>query len=222
MLVSALEGHRLWAESYDTAPNPLLALERRLVEDLLGGSTPARVLDVACGTGRWTTWFADTGSDVYGIDVCQAMLEQVPARVHGRFALGRADELPFASGTADLTICSFAAGYFSDLDRSFAEIARVTSDGGRVIVADLHPMAAAMGWKRSFRAAGQVYEMEHFSYTLVDFIGGAERAGLHLAAEIHAHFGQPERAIFERAGKAERFEQLTGIPAIWAGSWRKP
>lgn len=222
MLVSALYGHRLWATSYDTGANPLLALESRLLQDLFRACTAKRVVDVACGTGRWSAWFADRGASVFGIDVCEEMLGQVPRRLRGRFALGRAEHLPVASNTADLTVCSMAAGYFSSLPQAFSEMARITKSGGRVVIADLHPAAVSSGWTRSFRAAGQVYEMEHSRHSLADFTIAGEAAGLHLTAEVHGCFGESERPAFEATGRPERFLQVAGVPAIWAGSWWKP
>lgn len=221
MVVSAIEGHRLWSESYDTTLNPLLALEKGLLSVVIDAPPGRRVVDVACGTGRWTAWFSERGARVLGIDLCREMLERAPAGLHGRFAIARADDLPIASGTADLTLCSLAAGYFPDLEQAIREMARVTVSGGRVVMTDLHPAAAARGWTRSFRAAGRVYEMEHFLYSIEDFTSGAERAGLRLCAEIHGYFGEPERPVFEMTGKPERFGQVNGTPALWIGSWRK-
>jgi ubiquinone/menaquinone biosynthesis C-methylase UbiE len=221
MRISSLEAHSIWAASYDTTPNPLLALERRVLQDLLRVATAMRVVDVACGTGRWAAWFQERGATVVGIDACMEMLARAPAPLRGRFALARAEDLPLACDIADLTLCSFAAGYFFGLDRAIAEMARMTRSGGSVVIADLHPAAVATGWNRSFRAAGRIYELEHCGYLVADFIGAAEKAGLHLAAEIHAHFGEPERPFFEMAGRPERFAQVTDVPAIWVGSWRK-
>jgi SAM-dependent methyltransferase len=221
MVVSAREGYRLWAESYDASLNPLLALEWRVLSDLFGVAGGKRVVDVACGTGRWTAWFADRGANALGIDFCEEMLARVPARLRGSVALGSAEALPVASGTVDLTVCSFAAGYFRGLERAIAEMARMTNIGGRVIIADVHPAAIAEGWTRSFRAAGRVYKIEHFGYSVKDLTDSARRAGLRLGAEIHSHFGEPERSIFEKAGRHERFIEVAHVPAIWAGAWCK-
>jgi SAM-dependent methyltransferase len=221
MLVSPEQGHRLWAASYDANPNPLLALESRVLQDLMLVAAPMRVVDVACGTGRWTGWFADLGASVMGIDASEEMLARVPDRLHGSLALGRAEALPVASNYADLVLCSFAAGYFSALRQAIAEMARITRSGGRVIVSDLHPAAVAAGWKRSFRADGRVYEIDHARYSLDEITGSAERAGLRLTAEVNVYFDEPERAIFERAGRADRFSEVVNVPAVWAGIWGK-
>jgi hypothetical protein len=90
-----------------------------------------------------------------------------------------------------------------------------------VVISDLHPAADAAGWKRSFRVDGSVYEIEHFRYSLEDFTDTAEKVGLRLAAEVHGHFGEPEKPIFETAGRPEQFTAVTDVPAVWIGSWRK-
>jgi ubiquinone/menaquinone biosynthesis C-methylase UbiE len=192
-----------------------------VLPDVLRGATAIRVVDVACGTGRWAAWFQERGAKVVGIDACMEMLARVPAGLPGRFALARAEDLPVACDAADLTLCSFAAGYFSGLERALAEMARITRSAGSVVIADFHPGAVAAGWTRSFRAAGRVYELEHYGYSLRDFAYAAQKAGLHLAAEVHAHFGEPERPVFEAAGRPERFAQVRDVPAIWVGRWCK-
>jgi SAM-dependent methyltransferase len=221
MLVSPEQGHRLWAASYDANPNPLLALESRVLQDLMPVAAPMRVVDVACGTGRWTSWFSDVGASVTGIDACEEMLGRAPDRLRGSLALGRAEALPVASNYADLVLCSFAAGYFYALRQAVAEMARIARSGGRVIVTDLHPAAVAAGWKRSFRADGRVYEIDHARYSLDEITGSASQAGLRLFAELNVYFDEPERAIFEKAGKAERFSEAVNVPAVWAGIWGK-
>jgi ubiquinone/menaquinone biosynthesis C-methylase UbiE len=220
MLVSALEGHRLWADTYEATPNPLLALEARLLLDMLPPVVSKRAVDVACGTGRWANWLADRGANVLGIDLCAEMLARFPENLQGRCALSRAETLPITANCADLTICSFAASYFPDLQKAIFEMARITRSGGRVVIADLHPSAVAAGWTRSFRD-GSVYEMEHFGYKLEDFAAAARKAGLDSISEVHGCIGEPERPIFEAAGRPERFVQVLDIPAVWVGNWRK-
>jgi SAM-dependent methyltransferase len=222
--VSAIEGHRLWAPAYDHGPNPLLALEARLLAPLLGLVNGLRVVDVACGTGRWTERLAGLGAEVIGIDACDEMLARAAGKpaLAGRVILADAAALPLGAGCSALTICSFAIGYFAGLDRAFAEMARVTRSGGTVAVCDLHPAAVAAGWNRSFRAAGTVYRMEHFTRSSDEICGEARRAGLELKLRQDGHFGDPERAIFRAAGKEDMFAQTAGVPAVWIAIWRRP
>ena len=46
-------GFDLWAEVYDDQPNPLIALEERVLSQLLPPLRGRDVLDAGCGTGRW-------------------------------------------------------------------------------------------------------------------------------------------------------------------------
>ncbi len=217
MLVSALEGHRLWASTYDTAPNPLLALESRLLPEVVGPFASKRIVDVACGTGRWMRRMEAEGASVAGVDFC----EEMACQVGGRVALGDAARLPFAPAIADITICCLAIGYFRDLDCVVGEMARITRRGGRVIISELDPAAVAAGWTRSFRTGGVRYEMEHSAWSTQRIGAAARHAGLHAETQRQAPFGEPERGTFLAAGKGGAFEAYTRIPALWIGSWRK-
>src|SRR5665213_4070886 len=136
MVVSAVDGHCLWAPVYDSAPNPLLAVERRTVIRLLSTTVPARVVDVACGTGRWMLHFNQAGAKVLGVDACPEMLAQAGKHhaLRGRLILGDAQDLALANEVADLIVCSFASAYIRDVSRLMGELARIAVPGGRVIV----------------------------------------------------------------------------------------
>jgi SAM-dependent methyltransferase len=222
--IAPIEGHALWADSYDARPNPLLALEARILTGLLGPVDSLRAVDVACGTGRWTERLAREGARVAGVDICRPMLARASshARLSGRLALADACALPFPSGTADLTLCSFAIGYMADLGAAAAEMARITTAGGRLAISDFHPLAAAAGWTRSFRAAGRVYHIDHFVRSSRQLCHEIRAAGLDLELQVDAHFGEPERAIFLAAGMADRFAVTSSVPAVWISVWKRP
>ena len=223
MYVSAREGHRLWAPVYDSEPNPLLALESRIVRGLLP-CAPARVIDVACGTGRWASYFAQFGTTVYGVDSCEEMLAQAVKHrsLKGRLTLADAEHLPFRESAADLVLCSFAVSYFRHLRRTLVEMARVSAPGAWIIISDMHPAAMAAGWSRSFRVHKSLYEIETTLYSTAELNAAAASAGLRFAAHLGASFDEPERSLFERAGKQHLFTRLRAVPAVWIGLWSKP
>lgn len=217
MMVSAVDGHRLWAPSYDAEPNPLVALERRVMGELLQTLRPMRVVDVACGTGYWMRRFEKKGATVFGCDACREML---PA--DSRVVVGEAEFLPFAGATADLVVCSLALGYFSQLQSTFTEMARILRPGGYLAISDLHPESLRSGWKRSFRADGQVFEMQHFVRDIDEVERSAADAGLELQYKADATFGFEELPIFERAKKAKLFTEVSNSPALFLALWKKP
>jgi len=221
--VSASEGHRNWAASYDVGPNPLLALETRVLLERLSPLTVSRFVDIACGTGRWMLLAQRAGSRVFGVDFCPEMLLEASRKpgLSGCLSLADACRVPVADGAADLTICSFALGYLPSPRQALAEMARVSRKGGRVVVTDLHPYALAAGWTRSFRSDGQVYEIDHHQHSIQAWEAAAASSGLALDWRLEACFGEAERAIFRQAGKASLFSELSRIPALLAMSWTK-
>jgi ubiquinone/menaquinone biosynthesis C-methylase UbiE len=223
VLVSPVEAHRIWSASYDDDPNPLLALGMRVLSERLGPLPGLRVMDIACGTGCWMSTAVSKGANVVGIDLCEEMLAVAAskAELKGRVALAEADNLPIADGSVDLALCSFAVSYFPSASGALAEMARVVRSGGCVVVADLHSVANDAGWKRAFRSDGCVYEIEHHSYSATQLNSAAERCSLTPSWQSEATFGEPERKIFQRAGKDSLFVQASSIPAVQLICWTK-
>ena len=83
--------------------------EERAFDALLAGATPGRVLDVACGTGRYVRRLLGAGHRVVGSDVSGEML--AVARHHGgdpaRLCFEQADaaHLPFEDRSFDGVTC---------------------------------------------------------------------------------------------------------------------
>jgi SAM-dependent methyltransferase len=219
MLVDAVEGHRRWAPGYDVGPNPLLALETRLLAERLGPLENRIFLDVAAGTGRWMCHARSRGARALGFDLCREMLLMAAAKsgLAGRLALADARCLPIPNGIADLAVCSFALAYLPSVLAAVSELARVASF---VIVSDLHPEAVVHGWTRGFRAGGQLYEIRHHPYSEAQLRDAADRAGLAPLWRIESAFGEPERAVFESAGKESLFVKACRIPAVLITAWR--
>jgi ubiquinone/menaquinone biosynthesis C-methylase UbiE len=211
MLMSVREGYRLWAPTYDSSANPLMSLEARHLAAWLENVRGKRVIDVACGTGRWIEW---TGG--MGIDLSPEMLSVARSKAKGRMAQGDALRLPFASGIADVVLCTLSLGYLSPVRRAMEEMRRVARPGGAVIVTDLHPEALRRGWTQSFRSGGTAYDIENHPYGLDDLAID----GLALEEARDLFFGEPEAAIYERAGKAALFNEVWGTPAVWMLRWR--
>src|SRR5438046_70083 len=75
-VVPTRQGYDLWASTYDTDGNPLIALEEPLVDGLLGDVRGLSGLDVGCGTGRHAIRLAAAGAKVHAVDFSEAMLQQ--------------------------------------------------------------------------------------------------------------------------------------------------
>jgi malonyl-CoA O-methyltransferase len=208
MTVQPSQGHQRWAATYCDSPNPMVSLVDRHLRQWLGDVSGLRVIDVACGPRALPSSF--------GADLSIEMLRRNPAR--GRVVQADARLLPFASAAADVVVCTLALGYIHPARAAMKEMRRIARRGGIVIASDVHPAALAAGWKRSFRDAGGIsVEIESRAHSLDDL----EVDGLTFERECDLHFGDPEREIYERAGRLERFDGDRRIPAAWIRQWRR-
>jgi SAM-dependent methyltransferase len=216
--ISAAAAYRLWAGTYDRDPNPLVALEHRVLSERLDLIPGDRMLDLATGTGRWLEYALAHGAQATGVDLCSEMLAVASTKrgVRGRLTQADVCALPFASHSVDLAVCSFALGYVDRLELAFREMARVAR---RIITSDLHPDAVRAGWTRSFRNNSGNYEIEHHDHLWDRIETSAREAGLRPSWKRDASFGEPERALFERAGKADAFLAARRVPAIFISAW---
>src|SRR4029453_6731961 len=101
----------------------------------LASRSPARVLEVAAGTGVVTRKLASAlpaGVSIIATDLNQAMLDMGSEGGPGRPGQwGQADalQLPFADGEFDAVVCQFGVMFFPDKAKGFSEARRVLKAG---------------------------------------------------------------------------------------------
>jgi ubiquinone/menaquinone biosynthesis C-methylase UbiE len=101
----------------------------------------ARVLDVATGAGYTGLHLASLGHDVTLSDLTEPMLERARenATLRGlkaRFCSHTAECMPHPDASFDLVTCRVAPHHFSAPDRFIAEVARVLTSGGWLLLID--------------------------------------------------------------------------------------
>jgi len=109
--------------------------EKEAVLDALGPVEGDRILEIACGTGRFTVLLAERGADVVGLDISGPMLGQgrEKARAAGvddtlEFLRGDAGRLPFPDDHFD-AVLAMRFFHLADAPEAFlSEMKRVTTD----------------------------------------------------------------------------------------------
>lgn len=118
--------------------------DREKVAELLDGDGESvfdehssAVLDVACGTGRFTRYVADDAAIVWGIDVSEGMLQRARRYTERdglenvQFARMDAENLQFEDSSFEGISCCWALHLFPDIPAVAEEISRVLEPGGR-------------------------------------------------------------------------------------------
>lgn len=134
----------------DVHYGPLAPGEREL--GLLGEVRGKRILEIGCGGGQNAVALAKWGASCTGVDPSTAQLAHARrlAQEHGvevLFAQGVAEDLGAMTDEGfDIVLSSFAFDYVTDLERAYAEIARVLKPGGLFVFCQSHPWFQAVGW----------------------------------------------------------------------------
>lgn len=133
------------APGYDAAAVLQHEVGTRLMERLeLTTLTPARILDVGCGTGQATRELMRNyrGAQTVAADFAPAMLREVRRRFWFRrpgLVCADAASLPFAAAGFDLVFCNLMLQWCDDLDACLNELRRVTATPGLLLFSTLGP-----------------------------------------------------------------------------------
>jgi SAM-dependent methyltransferase/uridine phosphorylase len=122
-------------------------IEHELLLDAIGPVAGLDVCDAGCGTGRFTARLA--GARVFGVDRDPAELALARTRVSGELVEADVHHLPFPDGRFDVTIAVTVCEFAADPAAVFAELARVTRPGGRVVIGSLHRNSPWGWWNRN-------------------------------------------------------------------------
>jgi SAM-dependent methyltransferase len=206
----AVTGYRQWADSYDEPRNGLFDFDEPLVHEILDGLPTGKVLDAACGTGRFAAYLVSRGHEVVGADNSAHMLARARVRVpQGRFLLGDLTALPVADDSVDIVVCALALSHLSTLDRPMGEFARVLRPGGHLVISDTHSELILRGSVvHALGPAGQPGLVATYRHTAGDFL----RAALPVGFQVRR---------CEEPGSPLGGDPVPAAPEITVGPWEE-
>ena len=115
-------------------------VEKRLVEHFLGRLEKRRLLEIGCGTGHWTAFFAERGFEVSATDVSEEMLKvAVQKRIpNAQFLRQDVQHLGFADGSVENVAAITSIEFVDDPGKGLAQIHRVLEEGGYFLIGCLN------------------------------------------------------------------------------------
>jgi ubiquinone/menaquinone biosynthesis C-methylase UbiE len=202
----------------------------QLLLKMAGVSRQDTVLDVACGSGIVACAFAAVASQVTGIDLTPAMLEQARALAEQRgltnlsWRQGDIETLPFPDESFSLVLSRYAFHHFLRPEAVLSEMARVCRPGGRILIADAAPSPDKADAYNYFE---KLLDPSHArALTLEEFRDLSSRAGLHnvrlafykMEEELEQHLA----TLYPNPGDDEKVRQLLredlGVDRVGVGA----
>jgi malonyl-CoA O-methyltransferase len=212
--VSALETYERWADTYAPEPhNPLMAAEQRAVLGLMPDVRNRRVLDLACGTGRYSRLVvAARASCAVALDLSPAMLRRAASGLRIQASM---DQLPFADASFDVVISGLALSHAPHLGRWMREAARVLVPGGTLLYSDFHPAASQRGLRRTFKDRSErVHAVAHCCHSVEAQRAAAAAAGLAVEHVLELRAGIEFVEAFDGAEAFYRREHGTPLVLV--------
>lgn len=190
--VSTQQGYALWAATYDSEKNALIAVEELYVDALLATLPITTALDVGTGTGRHALKLAQRGIAVTAIDQSQEMLAVAQKAAHAAglsidFRQASLDyALPFAQEQFDFLMCALMLCHFPDLAHATQEFFRVLQPAGYLLITAFHPDAIERGWRTNAIIEGIQYLLPNMPHTRTGYIEALTSAEFDIIKVIDA------------------------------------
>lgn len=112
------------------------------MRDFAGSTGTERLLDLGCGAGHTSLFFAPLVAEVHALDLSVPMMAQGERLAAERgltnilWHQAEAESLPFPDAHFDIVTSRQSAHHYEDLERAIAEVGRVLRPGGRFVVVD--------------------------------------------------------------------------------------
>jgi ubiquinone/menaquinone biosynthesis C-methylase UbiE len=214
-----LAAYERWAPLYPSVPhNPLMRAEQRAMLQQWPAVRGLCVLDLACGTGRYSRMLGEgEAAHVVALDFCVPMLAQVQAESR---VCASMMHLPLAAETFGAVISGLALGHADDVFAWMTEVARVLCPGGTLLYSDFHPEAARAGLTRSFKDRDdRSCTVPHRNFPVAAQVEAAKAAGLQVEAVDEVRVGVELNEAFDKS--EDFYRRWDGLPIVLVVRARK-
>ncbi len=133
---------------------------RKRVVSIVSVKHPAKILDIATGTGDLAINMTKTGAkEIIGLDISPGMLEVGKRKIAEKnldglikMIVGDSENLPFEANSFDAITVAFGVRNFENLEKGLSEIYRVLKPGGSFVV-----LETSIPTKTPFKQGYKVY-----------------------------------------------------------------
>lgn len=182
--MSVQDAYNDWSATYDSDENLTRDLDQQVTRETLAGQHFKSVLELGCGTGKNTVFYAQIGETVKALDFSPGMVAKAREKVRAenvRFEMADLTQRwPGEDAEFNLIVCNLVLEHIEDLACIFSEAARTLHPAGRFFINELHPFRQYKGTKARFEREAETIEVEAFVHHISDFTNAAAESGLKL------------------------------------------
>jgi len=182
--MSVRKAYTDWSTTYDTDRNLTRDLDAVVTRATLSRQHYRSILELGCGTGKNTSFYAQIGERVCALDFSEGMILRAKEKVQrGNVTFAVADltrPWPCATAQFDLAVCNLVLEHVADLGPVFLEAYRVLAQHGCFFISELHPFKQYQGKKAVFQRDQQQNEIPAFVHPISNFLDSANSAGFAL------------------------------------------
>ena len=130
----------------DTMPEAPIFTDSDILDRIMSAARVTRrslALDLGCGPGIITESLAVEAGEVIALDLSPEMIQRARQRCEKagrrnvRFAIGKAEKLPFHNASFDVIVTRLTLHHFPDPEAVLSEMVRVLQPDGRIVIADI-------------------------------------------------------------------------------------
>ena len=195
------QAYNQWAAQYDTNDNKTRDLEAKALRNTLSAISFENCLEIGCGTGKNTVWFAEKAIAVTAVDLSGEMLAKAKEKIiANNVEFIQADITKpwnFTTKKYDLVSFSLVLEHIENLSFIFNEAAKALNNGGYVYAGELHPFKQYTGSKARFETAAGVQVVQCFNHHISDFVQAAKEHHLHVA-DMNEYFDEDNKTALPR------------------------
>ena len=177
--------YNAWSETYDSDENLTRDLDHQVTRRVLGSQRFESILEIGCGTGKNTGFFAQIADHVRAVDFSSGMIEKAREKIQAKNVdfsiLDITTPWNLGHQAFDLIVCNLVLEHVPDLDFIFSEAAQTLRLNGKFFINELHPFRQYDGKKARFYHDAREIKIEAFVHHLSDFFRAGANHGFTLS-----------------------------------------